>query len=243
MRSFSKSAKVFYRANKVLILSSVFVVLLAGLGGLWYWQRSAPLRVERQKTMVADIIAAGDIGKCAKARGIVIGGDDWEAVCRNNIALQQAGRTLELSQCDKLDSDFMKPEVCRRGVIYKTMVRNPDGALCLSLGGGALSDFCHALHWTELAIAKNDIGFCGNHQDPARIARCKDEFFVDGLIFGRKEIACDVFSETLRAGCLAYKGENHFLEDGVRACLATGNRSFEQACLSRSQAHETKRAE
>lgn len=243
MMSFSKSAKVFYRANRGLILSSIFVVLLLGIGGFWYWQRTAPLRIERQKMIVADVIAAGDIEQCAKARGMVIGGDDWEKVCKNNIALQQAGRTLELSQCDKLDGDFMEPEACKRGVIYKTMVRNPNGAFCLSLGEGALSDFCHTLHWTESAIAKNDMGFCDNHQDSARIARCRDEFFVDGLVFGRKEVSCDVFSEALRAGCLAYTGEKHSSEDGVSACLTTGNRSFEQICLSRYRAYETKRVE
>lgn len=247
MRNFSKSAKVFYRANKVLILSSVFVVLLAALGGFWYYQRTAPARerarIVRQKTMVADIIAAGDISQCARAHGIVIGGDNWEAVCKNNIALKQAARTLDLSQCDNLDGNLMNPDLCKRDVVYEKMIKNPDITLCSSLGDGALRDFCATLYWTEAAIAKNNAMLCNQHKNSARRESCKNEFLMNQLVFEEKKISCEAFPENMRSGCAALSNKKRASLTDFNVCLNTGNRLFERACIDRYQAYVAKRAE
>ncbi len=193
-----------------------------------------------QEKAVADIIQKGNANDCAQAAGVNIEGTNYETVCKNNIALRQAQATLDLSKCDNLDGNLMSPDLCKQDIIYKKIVKDPNSALCDSLGSQGLHDFCYGVYWTEGAIAKNDIAMCNEYKDQARVVRCKDEFFMDQLVFQGKQISCNAFSKIIQPGCAAYQKIKHVSPIDVNACLSTGNPAFGPVCIHRYQVYAIK---
>lgn len=241
MRSFSKSAKVFYRANKSLILSSVFVLLLLGLGGFWYYQRTAPARerarIVRQQEMVAGIIATGDLDQCAKAQGIIIEGVDYETVCRNNIHLNQARTVLNVSTCDKLENNAYAKDLCKQQIIFQSIVQGRNKDICNNSLPDQLRAFCLETYWTEQAVARDDIALCAKSGIDASVTRCMDNVLIEDLVFKKKPISCDMFSKSMQPGCELFKKDIALNATKLADCSAITNRVFESFCVNREYIH------
>ena len=241
MKRFSKSARVFYRANKGLIISSIVVLILAGSVGLWYYQRTAPARerarIVRQQEMVAGIIAKGNIDQCAEARGIIIEGVDYETVCKNNIHIDRAYENNDLSACEKLDNNLIQVDLCKQRVIVQAIMSGTNKDICEANLSDPLKLLCLETYWTEQAVARDDIALCNQLPESHQNARCKDNVLIEELVFKKKPTSCDAFSKSLQSGCELFKKNVSHAPTNSTDCSISTSRVFESLCVNREYIH------
>ena len=236
------------RRNIGLIAMAVAVIVglpiyLAWPGGLSYrplgqQQPSRPdIRslppVEQQKR-VAEIIKEGDIKECGAVRGIIIGGSDYYEVCRNNIAMNSASETLDVSLCDQvIDGQTGSIEDCKTEVTVKKLQQQNDIKVC----DNAPLDFlqsCRALYWTNQALGIKDVRLCDNISDQKMKRGCRDHFFVEQLILDPQEVKCSQLSKDLQSDCAIFALAVTSSNKGEQYCGMLETQKLSQACFDKA---------
>lgn len=218
MRSFSKSAKVFYRANKSLILSSVFVLLLFGGVWFWYYQKTAPARerarIPRQQEQVAEIVRSGDLERCRQFDGKIINGNDYGRVCRNNIFLQAAFKQLDFSTCDKLMTGY-SPDDCKKTVIEKLIESKASADVCLQLSDD-LKSFCQDRFIAVGAKNAKTIAACDGMSGPSAKNQCQGNVLLNILKDDGKKTNCSLFDGDIKSQCVTVVGALNGSKSDIR---------------------------
>lgn len=240
-KKFVRSIKIFYRAHGPLwkTILVVFVVFLAIL--IWKpWiprpRTLTPAEImAQQENTVADIVQEGNIENCAKAKGITINGVDYEKVCEYNVALANAQKNLDLSSCDKVGAyDSASKMPCQLNIILTNVARS-DQDVCATLNDSQLKSYCYVAYWREAAIRKSDINICQKIESTEGTANCRTNFYIDNLVFQKKNISCSVFAPIFQTGCSQLKTSRakSVAKNLAPSCLEIDDTAFQALCQDR----------
>jgi len=153
--------------------------------------------VKLQK-QIAPIIKNGDMKACEQ-----IGNAMYRSVCINNIALQKAEETKDISFCQYLDGELVPREHCEREVIFKKSMETESATACQETTNEALKKECEDSFGTRLALEKNDPSWCDRSQIPNE---CKDMVALGRFSTDPRNLDCASFStEDAKNDCTSLK--------------------------------------
>lgn len=188
---------------KVFSIGTVLVLL----GGVVYWavvyRTGSPEENRlREQERVAAIIQAGDPARCAEARGLVIGGVDYEVVCKNNIAQQKALSSLDLTACDNMDGVLFDKTTCKKDIIRLQLERTLEKSVCDRVADTDFQQFCLQSYWGKVAVLKRAPSICQNLTVDKLAADCEQGVFLTLLSQDINSVSCSTLSGVLRNDCL-----------------------------------------
>ncbi len=147
---------------------------------------------------IAPLIAAGDMAACDQVQN-----DMYRKVCINNIALNKAEETNDITYCQYLDNELVPREMCEQQVIFSAALETEDIAACAQTTNTELLQECESAAINALALKKDDPTLCNNAVDPTE---CKDIYYVQQFMKDPKTIECSAFSTPdAQADCAALK--------------------------------------
>src|SRR3989344_3655298 len=197
------------------------VVLLASVA---YWAVVYRVGSPEEKRLseqerVAAIIQEGDPARCAEARGFVIGGVDYETVCKNNIAQQKALSSFDLTACDNVDGVLVRSDICKMEAITAALKKNHSLGICQNITDKAMKNFCTSSYWSDEAVAQKNPALCQNAAQERR-APCEAAVLVDDAALQGARLGCARYSGEAKKACSAFlsaaygegKTENQRLE-------------------------------
>ena len=187
-------ARTIFAVLLIIVAASVFYLYNSS-------KNLASLPPPKQQEKVSEIIAAGDIGQCKRARGVVIDGVNYEAVCKNNIALQAAHASLDFSQCEKLDDNLMSIDDCKEKVLMEKLTKEQNISVCDMAPTQDIKTGCTNKFWIQKALAGQDEALCGNVTPEFQQWICKDS-----VALGELKSPNDIVA--LRCGDLSSFAEN-----------------------------------
>lgn len=172
-----------------------------------------------QEKSVADIIAAGDIGACDGVSYASSDGMAYDAVCRNNIAWNQALKTLDVVWCQKLDDKLMLVADCERAVVFEKMRATKNAAACDSASTPVVKNSCLLSFWLGEAETAGRADLCYNMADSIVKQACFDSFIFDNLTQKPLTLDCNLASRNLQNDC-------KLIQSAVKASSITEQAKF-----------------
>jgi hypothetical protein len=154
------------------------------------------------------IIQSGDAAKCASVNSVV-GGVNYETVCRNNIAWNAAQANLDISACNGLDNKLMSIADCQDSVVGKLVAKNKTLTVCDQFAGD-LKNVCVSDYWSVLAAAQHDpsqclhLGASGSQADLS----CENNVLLSALSVGTSTPQCSLFNGAAKTDCTNYAKGN-----------------------------------
>lgn len=173
---------------------------------------------------MSEIIKSKDFNRCNE-----LGDPTYRAVCVNNIALNFAQETQDISYCQKMDNILVTINDCERQIIFAKAVKKGDVAACYETRDAGLQKQCKESFELSFAIKKKDGGLCGKIVDPESREYCYIKILVNNNPTAVKNFDCNQFSqENSRLDCKSYleSGIGKALED----CKRFKTESFAKAC-------------
>lgn len=153
--------------------------------------------VKLQET-IAPLIKNGDMKACEQ-----VGNAMYRKVCINNIALNKAEETKDISFCQYLDNELIPRETCERQIIFQKSVATESVAACQETTNEALKKECEDSFGTRLALEKNDPSWCDRSQIPNE---CKDMVALGRFSTDPRNLDCASFStEDAKNDCTSLK--------------------------------------
>lgn len=172
---------------------------------------------------MSEIIKSKDFNRCNEL------GSTYRSVCVNNIALNFAQETQDISYCQKMDNTLVTISDCERQIIFAKAVKKGDAAVCYETRDAGLQKQCRENFELLFAIKKNDGGLCGKIADPESREYCYTKILVNNNPTSVKNFDCSQFSqEKNRLDCKSYleSGIGKALED----CKRFKTELFAKAC-------------
>ncbi|MDI6734439.1 MAG: hypothetical protein QMD50_03070 [Patescibacteria group bacterium] len=156
---------------------------------------------EEQK--VAEIVSTGNFNKCSEVKYIGIDGIDYKTVCQNNIALNKARQTLNISWCSKIDNILISKSECEQDVIQGMLLKDNKLSVCDIVSNNALKKDCVSSYWYLKAIADKNAAVCKNSPEPQA---CEEIYWIDQLQQNPNSVSCSKISlATLKNDCNTFK--------------------------------------
>lgn len=191
----------------------------------------AELKLQEQ---VSPLIKAGDMKACERVDNAM-----YRSVCVNNIALQKAEETGDISFCQYLDDELIPKETCERQVIFRKSVDEGNTNACAETGNAALRQECENTFSSRIATEKEDPSLCDQSTNKLMSDQCWNGYYANRLpiaiktsdmqasicgIFRGEDVKadCDVIVENMREGDL---------EKTMEACQAQKTGIFLQSCM------------
>ncbi|OHA84612.1 MAG: hypothetical protein A2408_03115 [Candidatus Yonathbacteria bacterium RIFOXYC1_FULL_52_10] len=168
----------------VLVLAMVVFFVGRSPGGL-----SSDQEVLLQNEVSA-LVEQGQIDSCDQIKDTM-----YRTVCRNNIALNKAQETLDVSNCALLD-DVLVPRVdCERSVVNAKALRDESVSVCDEMVVEEEKTACKDNFYLSLALKKNDQTLCDQAPEEKQ-SSCRDEFsFATVMSGGLATTQCDLFDD------------------------------------------------
>jgi len=165
----------FSRRTVVFIVAVLAIAILAFLAydRIKLHNLSPEEKVAKQAEVHA-LIESGDFNQCNAARGLNIDGIDYEAVCRNNIAIKNAFTELDLKWCDELDNKLMLVQDCKDQILLNQASSTPNLEKCNQIFNPDRHAYCLAVYWTKQALAEKKTEVCTNIVNLNYRAACRD---------------------------------------------------------------------
>lgn len=183
---------------------------------------------QEKEQKVAGLIKTEDLARCAEVKGTVIGGADYETVCRNNIALSIAMKKLDKSYCQKLDDKLFKIGDCEQQVLFGKLAQQKSIIVCDEATTVEMKTSCVAVYWLDQAVAKWDIKLCGNVPGDQEKTNCQNNYSLALLIRDPGKISCDTMPSQLQGDCKTFK--ETVKNQDTRACQLIRNLALQAAC-------------
>lgn len=216
----------------------IFLILIGAVGLLFYnfskpipkkevainTESSAEGELKLQE-QAAEIIKSKDFFKCNE-----ISNPTYRVVCINNIALNLAQETGDLSHCEKIDNKLIPQEDCERQIIFTKSVEKEDIRVCGETKNEALKKECEAGLWQSLAFKKEDSKLCENIS-----TEYDQNYCYDNLVFNKEFLNnasgfdCGLFrDEKVQNDCNKYKKDTI----GKEGCVNLTSSLFLSHCLA-----------
>jgi hypothetical protein len=145
----------------------------------------AELKLQEQ---IAPLIKAGDMAACDQVQNTM-----YRSVCINNIALNKASETKDISHCQYLDNELIPRETCERQVIFQKSMEMENIGACNEATSDSLREECTASFHVSLAQKKNDPAICDQSATPTD---CRDRFVFSQLMTAPQSADCSLFATT-----------------------------------------------
>lgn len=166
------------------------------------WQKIEPRNEIKLQEQTAEIIKTKDFGQCEK-----IDDELYKTVCRNNISLNLAQETQDISYCQKIDNKLISIEDCERQVIFQKSLDKEDINVCKETQNQELQKQCQDAFWPSLALKNSDVNLCNNALAEQEKNFCRDNYlFQKEFIQNTAQFNCQKFTdEQVKADCKIYK--------------------------------------
>ncbi len=171
-----------------------------------------PEEEHKLQEQIAPLIAAGDVAACEQVKNAM-----YKVVCINNIALNVATKTSDLSQCQYLDDVLVSRESCEQQVLATLVMEKEDITLCKSATSPSVVAECENSFYNALARKKQDPSICERDSNSDRVNSCINNYHGEAILMAAMTGAittstcADLRDETLKSQC-----------DNTLALLASG---------------------
>jgi hypothetical protein len=230
--------------NLVLITGGSFLVLVVFfLIGLTLFTNndtpvpSTPPVVEEETTLtpeaelalqeqIAPLIQAGDMTACEQ-----VADDMYKKVCINNIALNKAQETNDISYCRYIDNELIPRADCEQQVVTTLSLEKEDPAICDQATDTEVKARCKESYHLALALKQNDPAPCTQAANPAS---CTDHFYLQQFTQDPDKVSCDAFSTPeAQADCATIKAGDTATDQQsfMRFCQAKESDLFTSLCF------------
>ncbi len=120
-----------------------------------------------------DAIKTNDFKQCDKIKD-----NKYKTVCINNIALNKANETGDVSYCDKVDGKLITKAYCQENAASQNSQVKEDVSQCDKIEDQQKKTFCKNSFYFTLALKKNDPAQCDQAPDQQTKNDCKDIFLL-----------------------------------------------------------------
>lgn len=198
--------------------SVILIIIFISLFVLGYFYRTPILDFlkTRQTTesrdeiklqeQAGEIIKTKDFGRCDEIKD-----EMYQTVCINNIALNLAQETQDISYCQKIDDKLVSVSSCESQIIFQKSLDKEDIRVCQETQNTELQKQCQENFWPNLALKKEDIKICNNLQTEQDKNLCSDNYLFQKEFITQKPAGfdCEKFKdEQVRADCKIYKTDS-----------------------------------
>ena len=228
-----------FDSKKALIILGVIVVLGAAFYFLYQTNPTLFMNKEaervwrsNQEQQIASLIRAGNFDACASVDYKSSDGVDYKAVCQNNIALNKATQSSDISWCKRLDNKNFKVDDCEKNIIF-TSIRAGSGIEICNNSSEEVKNNCYSFYWTEQAKQKGNINLCRNIEKIGDQPFCRDNYWIELLIKDSQRISCANFtSASLQNDCKALKSvfDKNSLQTTKNICINIKNQDIRNIC-------------
>lgn len=120
-----------------------------------------------------DAIETNDFKQCDHIKD-----DKYKTVCINNIALNKANETGDVSFCDKVDGKLITKTYCQENAASQNSQTKEDISQCDNIQDEQKKAFCKESFFISLAMKKDDIAVCNQATEQQTKDTCKDIFTI-----------------------------------------------------------------
>jgi hypothetical protein len=167
---------------KNIIVSIIIAGIVLGFGTYLYFPevfskffnatKKPEVKTELQlQQQVADIVATKDFSQCSKVSDAM-----YKVVCVNNIALNLAQETQDLSYCQKIDNALVPISDCERQIIFTKSVTKGDVSVCGETNDATIKEECIAGFWQAKAFNEGNTTLCENISNEFGKNYCYDNY-------------------------------------------------------------------
>lgn len=198
---------------KNIIVSIIIAGIVLGFGTYLYSPevfskffnatKKPEVKTELQlQQQVADIVATKDFSQCSKVSDAL-----YKVVCVNNIALNLAQETQDLSYCQKIDNNLVPISDCERQIIFTKSVTKGDVSVCGETNDATIKEECITGFWQERAFKEGNITLCENIIGEFHKNYCYDNYLFNKNYLGNMSgFDCRLFKDAqTKEDCLNYK--------------------------------------
>lgn len=231
-------------------LASLGATLVLAFFSALYFDVKPPVRSEQGKAdqetvlapetelklqeQVSPLIKAGDMKACDQVQN-----DMYKKVCINNIALQKAEETNDISYCRYLDDELITRESCERQVISQKSVEREDRNVCHETKNETLQKECEDAFFFGLAQKKQDPKLCDQDADTTTADRCWNAYHVQGATAPesdgkQRSLDCSLLrGDDVKADCAAVAPalESRSLQKLAEVCQTRKTDTFGLICM------------
>jgi len=212
----NKKGKTMKYIVTVLVVLGLLSVLLYAMDK---YGKKAPTTIP---SIANEIIKAEDLEKCDS-----IDDETYPTVCRNNIYLNKATRTGDVSLCANMDGKMITQAICEMQVVNQASVAKEDISICDGASDQDVRASCRASFYTALAIKKDDNSVCATAPDKTGRDFCYNTLALQGinpLEFLQGGADCASFRGDAAGDCRAIQ------EDPNTGCAGVSSQSFTVFC-------------
>lgn len=172
------------------------------------------------------IIAEKNFEKCGQIKN-----DLYKTVCVNNIALNLARETNDISYCRKIDDKLISVKECEAAVLLPKSLTRRDVNICGETSDSSLREECEANFWPNLAVWHGSQELCGNASVQEDEDNCRDNYLM------QKEAAADMVNfscgrfqnSQTKKDCELYKADINAITS--QTCLEMESEVFSNFCF------------
>ncbi|MHB1163098.1 MAG: hypothetical protein ACYCZZ_01020 [Minisyncoccota bacterium] len=173
---------------------------------------------------VAPLIKAGDMTACKQVQN-----DMYRAVCVNNIALNKATESKDISYCQYLDNKLVSIESCERNVLFQKVAETENQVVCSETKNAALQKECEASFFSVLANKHQDPKLCDKNTDATNANQCWNAYYAQSMF-----ASVSGSGNSPIGSCSVFRGKDAQSDcAGLRAAItAKSIQKLQQACQS-----------
>ncbi len=231
----------------LLIGGSLMVLVVFFLIGLTIFTSNDPvpsstpstIKTEKQTVLTTEeelvlqeqitpLIKAGDMKACGQVQN-----DMYRKVCINNIALNKANETKDISYCQNIDGELLSKDACEQGVLFTKSVETKNVAICAEASNPQLKEQCETAYYPSLALKEQNPAACDQHPDKAKANECWNGFLAQKFTSGEKVECSNFRGEDVQADCsaLIQMQEGTAFEVMRSTCAGQKTNTFIQICM------------
>ncbi len=126
---------------------------------------------------VAPLIKAGEMSACEQVLN-----STYKIVCTNNIALNKAKETNDISWCQYLDDKLISKASCEQPIILKMAVAEKDASICQKASDEKLKTQCLDSFYISRATTEQNPQVCDEDSNKDRADWCWNNFQVRQIL-------------------------------------------------------------
>lgn len=198
---------------KNIFVPLIITVIIVGFGSYLYFPQilsrifntiqKPEIKTELElQQQVADIVATKDFLQCSEVSDAL-----YKVVCVNNIALNLAQETQDLSYCQKIDNNLVPISDCERQIIFtKSIVKN-DVKVCEETTNTTIKEECITGYWQAKAYKEGNTALCENVSNEFGKNFCYDNYlFNTAFLKNVSGYDCRSFKDAqMQEDCKIYK--------------------------------------
>lgn len=244
---------MLFTKTKIITLAVILFFII--LAAIFYFQVlkkpeiGQPLSVEQLQQMLETAPAAGPEAnaeiKLQEQAGAIIKTKDfnrcdeikdemYRTVCINNIALNLAQETQDISYCQKIDNKLVPIRDCEAQIIFQKFLDKEDINVCKETKNQELQKQCQESFWPSLALKKENIKLCDQVEIEKERNYCHDNYlFQKEFIQDAANFKCaEFFDKQVQLDCKAYQANSKQLT--METCGKFKSNLFLNFCFSHS---------